>query len=981
MVDVTVEQLAKTLKLPSDHLRNLIRQAGLPHEGDTDVLSDAQKLQLLTFIQSRQNDERGQPQKKITLRQRNVSTLRAGKGGRGGSVTVVTRGKKVLGIRSPVAKPPAAAAAVEQAPMVADAAQAASEAEAPPPSAPQPPSPPASEVREADAALAVAPEADPQTQPTPQAPVAPPPSAQTEAQQQGAEQGLEPSLEQGEQAASTLAAEEQTEETEEKQAGERQAAARQAEDAQPESKPAEDRKPAPERKQTEPGRRDQAAKPQQRNKPARPERSERKPAQAAKPRQRKAGGLSAAAVSRAAAEAAANAQAAARAAESGNRRAPGRAGARHRDRGRGDNFSANKARRPELSLKQSRRGKRRPLSVEKHGGEFERPQDVIVREVQVGEMATVGELAQGMSLKAGEVIKALMGMGVMATINQALDQETATLVVEELGHKVKLVAEDQVEQVLEQSLQVAGESQPRPPVVTVMGHVDHGKTSLLDYIRNTRVVAGEAGGITQHIGAYHVETEHGNITFIDTPGHAAFTAMRARGAKSTDVVILVVAADDGVMPQTEEAVHHARAAEVPLVVAVNKIDLEGGDPERVRNELGSLNVIPEEWGGETQFVNVSAETGEGVDGLLEAVTLQAELLELKAVSAAPGQGVVIESRLERGRGPVATLLVQNGTLKQGDVVVAGQCYGRVRAIANERGEAVVSAAPSIPVEMLGLNGTPEAGDDFSAVTDERQAREVTDFRADRSQAQRHASLPKAASLESMFAQLGQGQKRVLKVIVKADVRGSLEAIVQACGDIGNDEVSVQILGTGVGAITESDATMALTYGAAIFGFNTRADSAAKAIIEREGIDLRYYGVIYELLDDIRAILEGMLAPEVREEIVGLAEVRDVFRSPRFGQVAGCMVVEGMVSRNRNIRVLRDNVVIFQGELESLRRFKDDVTEVRNGLECGIGVRNYNDVRVGDKIEVFESREVARVLEVGAAVAMAHQGEAEVARAP
>ena len=961
MVDVTVEQLAKTLKLPSDHLRSLIRQAGLPHEGDGDVLSDAQKLQLLTFIRGRQSDERGEPQKKITLRQRNVSTLRAGKGGRGGSVTVVTRGKKVLGIRSPAATPQAVPQPTEPpssapAPVVAETTQPQSEAKeattAPPldepATAPQPP--PEGETHEADAALAVAPEPQPQSPPA-QAPSAPAETAQAEQAEE------EPKAEREPQA-------------------ETEAQVQQAQES--EQAPAEDGKQPEEASESASS---ESAKPQ-RSKPAR---AERKPAQAAKSRQRKAGGLSAAAVSRAAAEAAANAQAAARAAESGNRRAPGRAGARHRDRdrGRGDNFGANKTRRPELSLKQSsRRGKRRPLSVEKHGGEFERPQEDIVREVQVGEMATVGELAQGMSVKAGEVIKALMGMGVMATINQALDQETATLVVEELGHKVKLVAEDQVEQVLEQSLQVAGESEPRPPVVTVMGHVDHGKTSLLDYIRNTRVVAGEAGGITQHIGAYHVQTEHGNITFIDTPGHAAFTAMRARGAKSTDVVILVVAVDDGVMPQTEEAVNHARAAGVPLVVAVNKIDLEGGDPERVRNELGSLNVIPEEWGGETQFVNVSAETGEGIDELLEAVTLQAELLELKAVSEAPGQGVVIESRLERGRGPVATLLVQNGTLKQGDVIVAGQCYGRVRAIANERGENVAEAAPSIPVEMLGLNGTPEAGDDFSAVADERQAREVTDFRADRSQAQRHATLPKAASLETMFAQLGQGQKRVLKVIVKADVRGSLEAIVQACGEIGNDEVSVQILGTGVGGITESDATMALTYGAAIFGFNTRADSAAKAIIEREGIDLRYYGIIYELLDDIRTILEGMLAPEVREEIVGLAEVRDVFRSPRFGQVAGCMVVEGMVSRNRDIRVLRDNVVIFQGELESLRRFKDDVTEVRNGLECGIGVRNYNDVRVGDKIEVFESREVARVLDVGASVAMTRQGhEAEAARAP
>ena len=918
MVDVTVEQLAKTLKLPSDHLRSLIRQAGLPQERDEDVLSDGHKTQLLVFIKNRQSGERsGDSQAKIALRQRNVGTLRAGKGGRGGAVTVVTRRKKVLGIRAPVVKPEpetaASASAQSASPRVeakADAAPAievppppeppvvepAPEPELPPP-VPTPPEPrPAAEVREGPAAAVVEPAPTPE--PPPPAPQKPPERAPRVAARSNQESG--------------------------------------------------------------------------RRAPLRSERNERQPARggAARPAsagRRGAGGgkrgdMAATTVPRATADATAKAQAAARAAESGNRRAPGRAGARHRERGRGDDFNAARTRRRELSLKQtSRRGKRRPLSVEKQGGEFERPQEDMVHDVEVGEMVTVGELARGMSVKASEVIKTLMGLGVMATINQALDQDTAILVVEEFGHNVKLVAEDEVEKHLERSLQVEGEQRSRPPVVTVMGHVDHGKTSLLDHIRNTRVVAGEAGGITQHIGAYHVETEHGSVTFIDTPGHAAFTAMRARGAKSTDVVVLVVAADDGVMPQTEEAVNHARAAEVPLVVAVNKMDLEGADPERVRNELGTLNVIPEEWGGDTQFVNVSAETGEGVAGLLEAVTLQAELLELSAVPEAPAQGVVIESRLDRGRGPVATLLVQNGTLRKGDMVIAGQSYGRVRALANERGEAVAEAAPSIPVEILGLNGTPDAGDAFSAVTGERQARDLADFRADRSLAQRNANAPKAASLESMFASLGQGEKRVLKLIVKADVRGSLEAIVQACADIGNDEVSVQILGTGVGGITESDATMALTYGAAIFGFNTRADATAKAIIEREAIDLRYYSVIYELLDDVRGVLEGMLAPEIREEIVGMAEVRDIFRSPRFGQVAGCMVVEGAVARNKRIRVLRDNVVIFEGELESLRRFKDDVAEVRNGLECGIGVRNYNDVRAGDKIEVFEARQVARVL--------------------
>ena len=637
---------------------------------------------------------------------------------------------------------------------------------------------------------------------------------------------------------------------------------------------------------------------------------------------------------------------------------------RGRGRGRDDEFGDGRSRRRELSLKRQARPPRRrvmptSITIETKGGEFTRPQDAIQHEVELPEFIQVGELAQRMSVKAGEVIKTLMEMGVMATINQPLDQETASLVVEEMGHTVKLVATDEIEQEHKESLIIDGESEPRSSVVTVMGHVDHGKTSLLDYIRNTRVVAGEAGGITQHIGAYRVTTEFGDISFLDTPGHAAFAAMRARGARATDIVVLVVAGDDGVMPQTEEAVQHAKASEVPIIVAINKMDLEGADPDRIKNELSALDVIPEDWGGDTQFVEVSAETGDGIDRLLEAINLQAEILELKAVPDAPGQGVVVESRLDRGRGPVATLLVQNGTLRRGDVVIAGEHFGRVRLMMNERGEPVDDAGPSVPVEILGLNATPEAGDDFSVVADERRARELADFRADQSQAQRNVK--QAANIESIFADLAQGEKRVLKIVLKADVRGSLEAISQACGNLGNDEVAVNIIWAGVGGISESDAMLALTSDAAIFGFNVRADNNAKAVIEREGIDLHYYSVIYELLDDIKGILEGLLAPEIREEIVGMAEVRDVFPAPRFGQVAGCMVVDGTVARNKQIRVLRDNVVIFEGELESLRRFKDDVAEVRSGLECGIGVRNYNDVRIGDKIEVFESGEVARTL--------------------
>jgi len=657
----------------------------------------------------------------------------------------------------------------------------------------------------------------------------------------------------------------------------------------------------------------------------------------------------------AAAKAAAEAQAKQQAAERGGKRAKGKVRERKKDAG---------DRRRELSLKTERRARRRhhqtPIQVDQHGGEF-RPTEFIAREVEVPDIITVGDLALRMSVKAGEVIKTLMGMGVMATINQTVDQDTASLIVEEMGHSVKLIHEDALEQSLEQSLVLEGEEVSRPPVVTVMGHVDHGKTSLLDYIRKTRVTSGEAGGITQHIGAYRVDTPHGRITFIDTPGHAAFTAMRARGAQSTDIVILVVAADDGVMPQTEEAIQHARAAGVPIVVAINKIDLEGADPEKVTNELAAKEVVPEDWGGDTQFIRVSAQTGEGVSELLEAVLLQSEILELKAVEAGPARGVVVESRLDRGRGPVATVLIQNGTLSRSDVVIAGEYHGRVRAMLDDLGEQIKVAGPSDPVELLGLGGTPAAGDDFSVATDEKTARELAEFRRDKSQEQRVA-IQQAAKLENMFANIGEGEKRVLKMVLKADVRGSLEAIQQALVDMGNDEVAVNVLGSGVGGITESDANLALTYGATVFGFNVRAETSAKKIIEGEGLDLRYYSVIYELLDDVKQALSGMLSPEIREEIVGVAEVRDVFRSPRFGLIAGCMVVEGNVFRNKPIRVLRDNVVIYEGELESLRRFKDDVTEVRSGTECGIGVRNYNDVRAGDLIEVFDSKEFARELQ-------------------
>ncbi|AZZ94200.1 translation initiation factor IF-2 [Hahella sp. KA22] len=583
----------------------------------------------------------------------------------------------------------------------------------------------------------------------------------------------------------------------------------------------------------------------------------------------------------------------------------------------------------------------------------------IVREVVISDTITVAELAQKMSVKGVEVVKRLMGMGIMATLNQAIDQDVAQLVAEEMGHKVKLLQEDAVETEVLESISFDGESKSRAPVVSVMGHVDHGKTSLLDYIRRAKVAAQESGGITQHIGAYHVETPRGMISFLDTPGHAAFTAMRARGAQCTDIVILVVAADDGVMPQTQEAVQHAKAAGVPLVVAVNKMDKEQADPDRVKNELSALDVIPEEWGGDVQFVPVSAHTGDGIDDLLEAVLLQSEMLELTAVPDAPGKGVVIESSLDRGRGSVATVLVQNGTLRHGDIVLAGEYYGRVRAMVNENGQNVQDAGPSIPVEILGLNGTPDAGDEFIVVPDEKKAREVAEFRHNKER-QTRLQRQQAASLENLFENMGKGGVKELNIVLKTDVRGSLEALIGALAEIGNEEVQVKIVASGVGGITETDANLALSTQAIIVGFNVRADASARKIVEKEGIELRYYSVIYNIIDDVKKALTGMLAPEFREDIVGTAEVRDTFKSPKFGQVAGCMVLEGAVYRNKPIRVLRDNVVIFEGELESLRRFKDDVAEVRAGTECGIGVRNY-EVKVGDIIEVFDKIRVERSL--------------------
>jgi translation initiation factor IF-2 len=610
--------------------------------------------------------------------------------------------------------------------------------------------------------------------------------------------------------------------------------------------------------------------------------------------------------------------------------------------------------------KKKRRTRARPVPAAAEGRHgFEMPTAPVVHEVSIGETVTVAELAQKMAIKANEVIKALMNMGVMATINQPIDQDTAVLVVEEMGHTPKVLKEAQIEDDL-QGERADAELQPRPPVVTVMGHVDHGKTSLLDYIRRTKVAAGEAGGITQHIGAYHVETPKGVITFLDTPGHAAFTAMRARGAKATDVVVLVVAADDGVMPQTIEAIQHARAANVPIVVAINKIDKSDADLDRIRTELSKQEVISEEWGGQNIFVPVSARTGQGIDQLLEAILLQSEVLELRAPRTGLASGVVIESSIEKGRGAVATVLVKKGTLHMGDPIIAGSEFGRVRAMFDESGKAVQEAPPSMPVVVLGLSAAPNAGDELLAVESERKAREVALYRQGKFRDVKLARQTTRA--EDVFSQLGEAKAGVVSVLIKADVQGSAEALREALTKLSTEEVQVKVIASGLGGITVSDVQLAAASKALIIGFNVRADAGAREAVKETGVEVRYYSIIYEAIDDVKQMMSGMLQPEIKEQIVGVAQVREVFRSSKFGVVAGCLVTEGYVKRNNPIRVLRDNVVIFEGSLESLKRFKDDVGEVRAGTECGIGVKNYQDVRANDQIECFARVEVARTLQ-------------------
>ncbi|MCE7902197.1 MAG: translation initiation factor IF-2 [Gammaproteobacteria bacterium PRO9] len=616
----------------------------------------------------------------------------------------------------------------------------------------------------------------------------------------------------------------------------------------------------------------------------------------------------------------------------------------------------------DISRRKKKKTRRRTTSVPVDTGRhaFEKPTAPVVHEVPIPETIKVSDLAHRMAVKPNDVIRSLIKLGVMATINQIIDQDTATLVVEELGHVAKPAQAADLEQSLIPAEENHLEPVARAPVVTIMGHVDHGKTSLLDYIRRTKVAAGEAGGITQHIGAYHVVTPRGPITFLDTPGHAAFTAMRARGAQVTDIVVLIVAADDGVMPQTEEAIQHAKAADVPIIVAINKIDRPAADPDRVRNELSTKGVVSEEWGGDTQFVNISAHTGQGIDQLLEAILLQAELLELTAVGEGRAAGVVLESSLEKGRGAVATILVTRGRLKQGDMLVAGHELGRVRAMTNEQGEAIREAGPSIPVAVLGLSGTPNAGDDALVLDDERKARELAQLRLSRTRDVKLAQ-QQTTKLEDVFSQLEATQNKTLQILIKADVQGSAEALKDAMGKLAHEEVNVKVIGAGVGGVSASDVTLAAASSAIIIAFNVRADGAGRNALKETGVDIRYYSVIYEAIDDVKSAIKGMLAPIVREQIVGLAEVRDVFRSPKYGNIAGCLVVDGYVKRNNPIRVLRDNTVIYEGELESLRRFKDDVGEVRAGTECGIGVKNYDDVKPGDQIECYERVTIDRTL--------------------
>ncbi|GMG86416.1 translation initiation factor IF-2 [Biformimicrobium ophioploci] len=910
MAEVTVSELAKSVGASVERLLKQMKDAGLSHTSADALVSDTEKQTLLNFLKNSHGEKPVEAPRKITLKRKTTTTLKTGSGAGRKTVNVEVRKKRTYVKRSPeeLVEQAAAAEAAEAEERAAEEARAQAEAEA---RAAEEAAILAAEKAAAEAAARAAEEASASEATAEEAP------AEKEAAEKPAEPVRSSYVDEIEQM--RIAARERRRVEDEAKHKEQEEKLKQlAANRERAEREEEERKKAAAKK-------DEAAKGPRRLKTAAPA----EPAKDDDDDKR----------------------------QSRKRRGP-KTGPKKS--GKAELYALAEDDLDDGLGKGTRTLKRSALKGRNEHG-FKRPTGKQVYEVSVGESISVGDLAQQMKVKSGEVIKRLMKMGVMATINQEIDRDTAQLLIEEMGHKFVERSESVLEDKLVAEVSEAkGETVARAPVVTVMGHVDHGKTSLLDYIRKAKVASGEAGGITQHIGAYRVKTSQGEITFLDTPGHAAFTAMRARGAQSTDVVILVVAADDGVMPQTEEAINHAKAAGVPLVVAINKCDKEAADPDRVKNELAAKDVIPEDWGGDTQFINVSAHTGEGIEELLEAVSLQSELLELNAEVGVPARGVVVESRVEKGRGVVATLLVQSGDLKRGDIVLAGQSYGRVRAMTNELGKQVKDAGPSAPVELLGLDSAPAAGDEFMVVKDERKAREVAQERADAERIARQKR-QQAAKLENMFANMGEGEKKTLPVVIKADVRGSLEAIQSALADVGNEEVSVMVVSGSVGGITENDVNLALTSGAIIMGFNTRADAGARALAEKEQVEIRYYSVIYNLLDEVKQALSGMLDPEIREDIVGIAEVRDVFRSPKFGAIAGCMVTEGTVYRNKPIRVLRDNVVIYEGELESLRRFKDDAQEVRNGMECGIGVKDYNDVKPGDQIEVYEVVKVAREL--------------------
>ncbi|THF60850.1 translation initiation factor IF-2 [Pseudothauera rhizosphaerae] len=908
MEQMSVTQFAGELKMPAAVLLEQLQKAGVDKSGANDLLSEQDKARLLEYLRRAHGDT--EPKGKITLTRKQTTEIRATDStGRARTVQVEVRKKRTFVKRDELL----AEAPAEEAAAVEEVA-----------AAPVPEAPVAAPEPEPAPVVAAQAEPEPAPQPEPQAePESAPAAVAEEPPRPAAPVSITTLLSDEERAVRETEARRQRELLERQAADirarqEREAAARAAAEARKQEEEARARAEA-EKAAEEP----KAAKG-----PSgtlhRPAKVEEKGAKDAK-----RGGARDA-----------------REAESAKRRGLKTRG----EVGGGAGWKGAKG--------GGRHGSRH--APEERSG-FQAPTEPVVREVHVPETITVADLAHKMAVKATEVIKALMKMGSMVTINQVLDQETAMIIVEEMGHKAMAAKLDDPDAFLEESAELKdAELKPRAPVVTVMGHVDHGKTSLLDYIRRAKVAAGEHGGITQHIGAYHVETDRGMLTFLDTPGHEAFTAMRARGAKATDIVVLVVAADDGVMPQTREAIHHAHAAGVPLVVAVNKIDKPEANPERVKQELVAESVVPEEYGGEVMFVPVSAKTGAGIDQLLESILLQAEVLELKAPDDTPAKGIIIEARLDKGRGPVATLLVQSGTLRKGDVLLVGGTFGRIRAMLDENGKAVDEAGPSIPVEILGLSDVPGAGDEAIVLADEKKAREIALFRQGKF---RDVKLAKqqAAKLESMLEQMAEGEVKTLPLIVKADVQGSQEALVHALNKLSTDEVRVNVIHGAVGAISESDVNLAQASGAVIIGFNTRADAGARKLAETFGVDIRYYNIIYDAVDEVKAALSGMLAPEKREEIIGLVEIRQVFNISRVGAVAGCYVLEGLVRRGSSARLLRDHVVVWSGELDSLKRFKDDVKEVKSGYECGLQLKNFNDIQEGDQLEIFEVREVARTL--------------------